>query len=407
MSRPTVAHLLPGYNPFPPVYPAGTELRVAQVSLRQRRYRPLVVCGGFPGQAARERCGTMEVRRVHIGRLYRRLFQKLTRLDPWPYTTRMWRIVRREEARALHIHNEPKLLAGLARHIARAPLPVVVHAANQKPIPRAHISLVTSWVACSEFMADWLIKEYGIARERVQVIYTGVDAAGRQPWWSFEDQRRRQLRQRWGVEDDQAVVLLFAGRMVREKGVLETLDAFRRLRSESSRPLHLLLAGNMRESRDPRDEKARYGAAVRARLEEEDGVRWVGSLAPGEMHDFLMAGDVFLLPSLWDDPFPTVMVEAAAAGLPILGSARGGIVEFLRGCPSVPLLHRPEDPETWIAPLRRLVEDEALRRVAGRWLRAKVDQGFDWERVTTDFENLYDALLDVSPAAGSPAAPRV
>lgn len=37
----TIAHLLPEYNPFPPVYPAGTELRVEQVARRQRRYRPL------------------------------------------------------------------------------------------------------------------------------------------------------------------------------------------------------------------------------------------------------------------------------------------------------------------------------------------------------------------------------
>jgi len=406
MSRPTVAHLLPGYNPFPPVYPAGTELRVEEVARRQRRYRPLVVCGAFPGQPASECCGTMEIRRVHVGRLYRRLFQKLTRLDPWPYTTRMWRITRREDARVLHIHNEPKLLSGLARRIARAPLPVVVHIANQKPIPRAHLPMVTRWVACSEFMADWLTSQYGVSRDRVQVIHTGVDTARRPPWWSLEAGRRRQLRQRWGVEDEKAVVLLFAGRMVREKGVLETLDAFRRLRAHSSRPLRLLLAGNIRESRDPRDEKALYGAAVRARLEEEDGVRWVGSLAPAQMHDFLVAGDVFLLPSRWDDPFPTVMLEAAAAGLPILGSERGGIVEFLRGCPSVSLLDRPDDPDTWLAPLRRLVEDENLRRAAGRWLRAKVDLGFDWERVTADFENLYDALLDDSPVPSSPVSPR-
>lgn len=394
MNRPTVAHLLPNYNPFPPSYPAGTELRVEQVARRQRRYRAVVICGAFPQQPLSERYGTMEVRRIRMGRFYRRLFQKITRLDPWPYTRRMWQKARHEHARLLHVHNEPKLLSGLASYIARAPLPVVVHIANQKPIPRAHIPLVTGWVACSEFMAGWLVREYGVPPDRVQVIYTGVDIRARLPWWTLSVSQRKTWRQQWGVEDD-AVVILFAGRLVREKGVIELLDAFRLLRLRSSLPVRLLLAGNIRRSNDPGDDKARYGKTVEARLANAQDVRWVGSLAPHEMHEFLLAGDLFVLPSLWDDPFPTVMLEAAAAGLPILGSERGGIVEFLRGCPGVQLLGDPENPETWVEPLLKLVQDASLRRRAGRWLREKVEKRFGWDRVTDDFEQLYDELLHV------------
>lgn len=386
----TIAHLLPNYNPFPPVYPAGTELRVAQVSRRQSRYHPVVVCGGFPGQPPQENVDAMEIRRIHFSRLYRRLFQKITRLDPWPYGRRMWRIIRAEGVSLLHIHNEPKLLAMLAPLLAAHPLPVVVHIANDKPIPRELIPLVTHWVACSHYMADWLHNHTGVSRDRIDVIYTGVDISSRPPRWDIPASSRLERRARWGVAQED-FVFLFAGRLVKEKGVMEMLDAFEHLSTEQ--PVKLLVAGNVRESNDPRNEKAVYGRAAVARMAGMAGVRWVGSLHPEAMHDFLLAGDAFLLPSLWHDPFPTVMLEAACAGLPILAGRRGGITEFLEGCPGVDLLQDPGNAVELANAMRLLTDTPDAGLAAGHWLRAKTAEDFDWSRVTRDFEALYDRLL--------------
>ena len=393
MSRPVVAHLLPNYNPFPPIYPAGTELRVEQVSFRQQRYRPVVICGAFHDQPVTEERGAMGIRRIRIGRLYRRLFHKMTRLDPWPYTARMWEIARKEGAGLLHIHNEPKLLAGLARALARQPVPVIVHIANEKPFAPGTIHLVTRWVACSNYMAGWLTQQYGISASAVQVIYTGVNTADREPWWELKPGRRTELRRRFGVENDEEVVILFAGRIVKEKGLAELLEAFRIVRSRTDRPVSLLIAGNIRESKDPNNIKAVYGKAMLDRIARQDGARWVGSLSPHEMHDFLAAGDLFVLPSTWDDPFPTVMLEAAAAGIPVLGSAKGGIIEFLGDCPGLPLIESPESPETWCGLLETMINDAGLRHSTGRFLRGKAEKDFDWRRVAAEFEALYDDIL--------------
>lgn len=390
---PTVGHLLPNYNPFPPVYPAGTELRVEQVAIRQKRYRPVVICGAFEGQQLTEDRAHMSIRRIRIGRVYRRLFQKITRMDPKPYTDRMWDVIKKENTALLHIHNEPKLLSGLAGHISKQPMPVIVHIANEKPVIPDNVPLVTRWVACSRFMSGWLKSKYGIPDRDIRVIYTGVDTVGRRPVWETDYGIRRNLRKRFGIEDDNAVVLLFAGRIVREKGVSELLDAFRIARSNLKTPAYLLIAGNVRETNDPKNEKTIYGRAMVKRIENEKGVRWIGSLPPHDVHKFLLAGDIFILPSIWDDPFPTVMVEAAAAGLPVLGSAKGGIIEFLDGCPGVPLIKETENPETWIGDMERLIRDPDLRHEAGLWLRKKVESFFDWSRVADECENLYDEIL--------------
>jgi len=389
----TVAHLLPEYNPFPPIYPAGTELRVEMVSRRQVRYRPVVVCGWFEGQAEAENLSPMEIRRIRIGRAYRRLFQKITRLDPLPYVERMWRIMQEERAAIAHVHNEPKLLAGLAPQLAQSPLPVVVHVANEKPLPQSAIHRVARWVACSRYIQEWLERDNAIPGDRIQVIYTGVDATARRAHWQVPGPGRAGLRQRFGVVDPEATVLLFAGRLVKEKGVQELLDAYEILRQRTSRPTMLLVAGNVRDSDDPRNEKAVYGKAVTKRMASMECVRWVGSLRPDQMHDFLLAGDVFVMPSLWNDPFPTVMLEAAAAGLPIVAAARGGITEFLNGCPDFSFVADPANPDAIATEILRYVESPSAREGAGRWLRQRVDREFGWDRVCAQFEDLYDTLL--------------
>lgn len=392
--KPTVAHLLPNYNPFPPRYAAGTELRVEQVALRQQRYRPVVICGWFPGELEMETLGQMNVRRIRIGRVYRRIFQKITRWDPYPYTERMWRHIQREQASLIHIHNEPKLLAGLSRHLAADSRPVIVHVANEKPLMRFELSRVDRWIACSRYIADWLVSQNGIPSEKVSVIYTGVDVQARPSIAEIPVSARREVRQRFGINDPDGWVVLFAGRLVKEKGVSELLDAFEVLRARYGDRIQLLIAGNVRDSDDPNNEKANYGRAMVNRIANMHGVRWVGSLAPEKMHEFLLAGDVFAMPSLWPDPFPTVMLEAAAAGLPIVSAGRGGITEFLEDMPGFEAHLQLESPTALADGIRKFLEDHSLRLVAGARLREKVEKQFAWTRVRDDFENCYDALID-------------
>ncbi|MBI3370406.1 MAG: glycosyltransferase [Betaproteobacteria bacterium] len=182
------------------------------------------------------------------------------------------------------------------------------------------------------------------------------------------------------------------------EGVQELLDAFERLRARSHRPVELLVAGNVRDSDDPRNEKAVYGRAALERMRGMSGVVYAGSLHPAQMREFFMAGDLFALPSLWNDPFPTAMVEAAAAGLPIVAAARGGVTEFLEGAPCTAFVSHPEDAEELAAALARYVDSASDRATAGRWLRERIVRHFDWQRVTDDLESLYDDLLDGSPA---------
>ena len=93
------------------------------------------------------------------------------------------------------------------------------------------------------------------------------------------------------------------------------------------------------------------------------------------------------------------MLEAAAAGLPIVAAARGGITEFLEDCPAFSFVDDPADAADLADNIGRYVLAPGDRGIAGRWLREQVESRFDWSRVCLEFEDMYDRLLNVTGSA--------
>lgn len=109
--------------------------------------------------------------------------------------------------------------------------------------------------------------------------------------------------------------LLYMGRLSREKGVLTLLEAYGRL----SRPLPLKIVGDGPE-RKQLERKAR---------EEGLSVHFAGYLSGEELHNALAGARAVLLPSEWYENAPLSLLEAFAAGKPVLGARIGGIPEMI------------------------------------------------------------------------------
>jgi glycosyltransferase involved in cell wall biosynthesis len=111
----------------------------------------------------------------------------------------------------------------------------------------------------------------------------------------------------------------------------------------------------------------------------------------------LSAADVFVLPSR-SEAFPNGAIEAMAAGLPVVASAVGGLLDLIEDG-RTGLLVPPRDPEALVAALRSLVEAPARGFALGRAARAEVQQRYSFDRMVSSFEDLYLSMLhaDVSP----------
>jgi glycosyltransferase involved in cell wall biosynthesis len=125
-------------------------------------------------------------------------------------------------------------------------------------------------------------------------------------------------------------------------------------------------------------------------------VKFSGSLDRATVARRYRDADLFTLASV-EEAFGNVFAEAMASGLPIVGSAVGGIPDLVQHCRNG-LLVPPRDPFSLAAAIRHLGENPALRVEIGNRNRAQAEATLSWDRITTRYLSLYNGLRRRSPA---------
>jgi glycosyltransferase involved in cell wall biosynthesis len=236
-------------------------------------------------------------------------------------------------------------------------------------------------VAMSRLIASEFL-EAGFAPERVAHIPHGVDLA-RFRVRSAEE--KAALRARLGLAAD-ARIVTYTGRLLRGKGLESLVEAFARVAAADPRA-HLLLVGS--------------GDGQALSNEAELRTR-VGGLGLGErvtfagrvdaVEDWLGASDVFAFPSEFE-ALGLSLIEAAACGLPCVGTRTGGIVDVIEDG-RTGLLVEPADVEGLAGALGGLLADPSRRAALGAAAREFVGQRFDVERSVDRYRAMFHDLLD-------------
>ena len=119
-------------------------------------------------------------------------------------------------------------------------------------------------------------------------------------------------------------LLVFSGRINREKGIMELIDAMNQLANYPNIKLLVIgssFYGNANYEND-------FTRLLKQKAEPlKDRIIFTGFIPYSDMPNYLSMADVAVIPSVWDDPFPTTVLEAQAMGLPIITTHRGGIPE--------------------------------------------------------------------------------
>lgn len=217
-------------------------------------------------------------------------------------------------------------------------------------------------------------------RDDIRVVHVGIDP-----------DRFRGVVRREGSE----FVVGFVGRLAPEKQVPLLLEAFARM---TVSPRRLRLAGS-----GPCEEECRTLAAV---LAPGRDVSFVGPVAQQELPDFLAGVDALALSSNYEGT-PIVLMEAMAAGLPVVAPAVGGIPDLVEHEVSG-LLVPPGDPLALARALDRLAQDPGLRAELGRAGARTVEARFNSAHVAREMsEFLQEATAPAARALpqSAPASP--
>lgn len=308
---------------------------------------------------------------------------------PWPSATRAWdpradarafmelvRIFRAERFDVVHTHNpKPGVLGRIAARIARVPRVLnTVHGYYAAPgdrLRRVVPVMAAEWVAarCSDLELyqsgedlEWAKRLHVARRGRSILLGNGVDLA-RFPA-SIDGDRAAGLRAELSIPDGDLVVTT-VGRMVREKGMFEFVEAARRVRAVEPAVSFVVVGPTDADKAD-----AVSLAEIEAACTDIVFAGWRDDVA-----DVLAISDVFVLAS-WREGMPRSAIEAAASGLP-------SVLTDIRGCREV----IRDGIEGRLVPLRapaqlgaailELVQDREQRVRMGRAARGRAEQRFD------------------------------
>ncbi|MBU6407085.1 MAG: glycosyltransferase family 4 protein [Alphaproteobacteria bacterium] len=212
-------------------------------------------------------------------------------------------------------------------------------------------------IANSEFTRAHVLREYGLAPDRVIAIPRGVDLKQFDPARIDRDAVAA-LRARWGFQSSGRILALMPTRITRWKGHEVLLEAAARVESERPGRLGVVMAGSAvgREN---------YRAELLRRIQDH-GLQDIAQLVDhqNDMPAVLMAADVVVTPSIEPEAFGRVAVEAQAMGRPVVATAHGGFAETVQDGRSG-LLVAPADAADLAQALVRMIDagEEGRRRM--------------------------------------------
>jgi glycosyltransferase involved in cell wall biosynthesis len=228
-------------------------------------------------------------------------------------------------------------------------------------------------IAVSEEVRSSLIQDLNAGAEAAARIAVVTNAVEVPPPLSPE--RRVALRQDAGVQPDQ-ILILAAGRFCEQKNFTDLVTAANLLK-ESGTPFRLIIAGDGEERSDLMAQVERLGL--------REDVSLPGNLT--NLDQVMQAADVFVMSSLWEG-LPLVLLEAMAAGLPVVAYAIEGIAEVVAD--GVTGLTVPVgDAPALAGELARLAVDKDLRQRMGVAGENRIRADYSFEKYVAELTVLY------------------
>ena len=312
--------------------------------------------------------------------------------EPLTFSLRMARQFRRTGLEFDVVHDNQTLGYGLLDVARTTPVVTTIH--HPISIDRRHeLAAATHWkrraslrrwyaftrmqarvarrsqrvVAVSEAAVDDIVREFGVARDRVSVVLNGVDTGLFRPIGTLRDDR---------------TMFCLCSSQLPVKGLTHLIEAVAKLRTESD--VKLVLAGAGSEGRVVRSAIDRFGVS--------EGVRIEGRVDALRLVDLFSTCTVAVVPSLYEG-FSLPAVEAMSCEAPLVATTAGALPEVVGEDGSCALLVAPGDAQALAAGIQELLDDPVRRRAMGIAGRERVMERFTWRNAADATAAIYrDAI---------------
>jgi glycosyltransferase involved in cell wall biosynthesis len=314
----------------------------------------------------------------------------------------------RDHVRPDVVHLSSSLFTGFARELKRdLGVPVVCGlqgedlflAGLEEPYRAEALALVRDrgadverFIATSTHAKEHMAARAGLDPEKIDVVLPGIALD------DFPAPPAPRAPPPLPRAPERPPVIGYLARIAPEKGLHHLVAAFARLAASGEIPgLRLKIAGYLGAA------NVRYAASIRRALAARGlggRVELLGTVDRSQKLDFLRAIDVLSVPTDYPEPKGLFVLEALAAGVPVVEPAHGAFPEILEATGGG-LLHAPGDSEDLARKLAALLGDEPLRRRLGEEGRAAVRARFSARRMAEETLSIYERVTGRDAGVGS------
>jgi glycosyltransferase involved in cell wall biosynthesis len=224
----------------------------------------------------------------------------------------------------------------------------------------------------SNFIKNSLSQLYHVSEQKMTVMPNAIDCN--------KVKFSRRGRERFREENDIDGLFIFsAGRLIKEKGFHYLISAISRM--EEKDDIILGIAGEGYFDKN----------LIRLAKSLDVNLKLFGFLKGQNLYDAFSASDIFVTPSIWDEAFGIVNIEAMACERPVIASKSGGIPEVITDN-RTGLLYDRFDLDQFVDKLNILADDSSLRKKMGKEGRKRVNKHYSWDILTEEWIKVYSSL---------------
>jgi glycosyltransferase involved in cell wall biosynthesis len=298
---------------------------------------------------------------------------------------RLYRLLKQFRPHVVHTHLYISRYALIPSLICKIPVKMhTFHNPAEKEVEK--IGKIISWIAFNWLNIQPIALSPAISnsvgnlykRQNVPYIYNGIPTKD----YIRNDDVRKMVRHSLNLSDD-ILGLITVGRFSPQKNHALMIEAFSKVHAQNKNSM-LIMVGDG-------DLKPKIESMVRAN-NLSDYVQFLGLRK--DIPELLAAADIFVLSSDWEG-MPLVIIEAMAAGKPVVATAVGGVPDMITDQASG-FLVKPNDAEAMAQIILKLANDKALASKIGEVGRKIAQDRFDVSMAAREYEKKYLERLSLS-----------
>lgn len=281
----------------------------------------------------------------------------------------------------LHIH---EVYTGFAASISKISLgiPFVcsLHNEVRKVLP---IKSCNRFIAVSEYVKKFLIDEHKINQNKISILNPAIDVK------IHNSKSHEDAKKELGLKNKK--LILFVGRKCPEKGPLILIKALNNVIKKYPDTICYLIGPDYSFGLNINSYSKYLQNAIKE-LGLANNVFLKGFVSNFELQLYYLASDIFVCPSVWNEPFGIVLLEALSYGKPVIASKVGGIPEIIED-KRTGLLVNPNNPRELGDAILFLLRNPLLAQSLGLNGFREVEKKYDFKTVSNICLEIYQDVI--------------